>query len=159
MSWKEPKAVVPIPMFLLSRECESKNSMDSDQIWKSRVCVPRTAHIRTRISMRKENCIMELFHASLTEKTRFRKNKLSSWEGEGLSDLMEICGRLLPLWKGRRGLKAIINTLLLCKGWILYVTNELSSQNTIFLSQNWAMLSQAFQERNLPVQRCSKELI
>lgn len=41
--------------------------------------------------------------------------------------MMGTCGRLVPLWKGRRGLKAMP----CCKGWMLYVTNELSSLNTI----------------------------
>lgn len=110
MSWKESKVVVPIPMFLLCRGRESKNSMDSNQKFSnSSVCVPGTAHIRTRISMRKENCFMELFHASVTEKSRSGKNKLSSWEGEGLADLTGTCGRLVPLWKDRR---AEGNTLL-----------------------------------------------
>lgn len=50
---------------------------------------------------------MELFHAFVTEKSRSGKNKLFSWEGEGLADLMGTCGVLVPLWKGRRGLKAV----------------------------------------------------
>lgn len=51
--------------------------------------------------MRKENFFLELFHASVTEKSRSGKNKLSSWEGEGLADLRGPVGGSCPF--GRAG--------------------------------------------------------
>jgi len=77
MSWKEPKVIVPILTFLLSRGYESKDSMDSSQkISDSGVCVPGTQYVRISSSARKESYFMELFHMSVTEKKRSGRKQI-----------------------------------------------------------------------------------
>lgn len=164
MSRKEPKVVVPILTFLLSRGYESKDSMDRGQkISDSSVCLPGTEYIRISISTREESYLMELFQASVTEKKRSGRKQICipGRRRAGRSD-GGTCGRLMPSWKGRWGPRAVLYRI--AKGGRLYVTTELSSQQASFypsrqvsipvgkfLSQKQGVPSQVLQDSNLPV--------
>lgn len=86
MSWQEAK-VVPILTFLLSRDYESKDSMESCQkISDSSVYVPGKEYIRISISTGKERHFIEQFHVSVTEKkeiwekANLRHGKEKGWQ-------------------------------------------------------------------------------